>query len=165
MKILMIMPLFTGLKPVVHGNGKPVGMPDVYKLLEGLAKTNHEGYVIFMGTERNGAFTPKEVKERFFQNTLDSNINIMGIRLPFSGFFDRISGVKGPGQFNSTPGVLAFLKMPLKFYGLTMELYSLVRLARIVRHIKPSVIYGAAGWSMVAFLLGKLFRLATIKRQ
>lgn len=156
--ILLVMPLFTGLKPLFLKGEKAIGMPAVYNLLEGLARSDHDVHLaLFLDSENLKEFSDFEKSCEIF-----SKIKIYRFRFPLYNFFDRL--IRGKEKKEFSLGLSRLFKLPLKIYGLSRKYFTGIKIAKLIGKINPDIIYGAMDFSLEVALLGKLFHIPTIGR-
>lgn len=150
MKILMIMPLFTGLKPVLYERTRPAGMPAMYKLLEGLRGAGHRVDVAVISDKMPDIEGDREIRGRKdFEHLTIWGTDFYIITLPYPKIFVTLIKVKIP-----TFKLLGVYRMVCEFW----------KLRKLFRLVKPDLAYIHINYGLASSLIGRLSGVPVILR-
>lgn len=142
----MVMPLFTGLRPLLLGDDKPVGMPAVYKLMKHLRENGDE---VEVAVVLDGLPGKKAIAEPEFDHASIQGINFHTLQLPYPKAFATLTKARIP---------------TLKLAGALRMVHEYRELGRLTRLVRPDLIYANMTYGLVSGVIGKLHGIPVVLR-
>ena len=144
MKILMVMPLFSGLRGIFYDEGQPTGMPSITNLWKGLLKNGEKISVIFSVNERDDD-SLKNHNYHLSRYGIDFYI----LLLPYPRILRMLHTNK-----------LLVSLVP----GIYQRIYEFIKLIKIIRSTQPDIVYVDMNRSLAGCLASKLCGIPVVLR-